>query len=672
MLHRAYSVLEVKGAAGTGDQRKLTGWATTPTPDRMGDVIEPKGAKFKNPLPLLLFHDSRRPVGTVRLLKATDEGIEFEASIPEIPEAGTLRDRVEEAWLSVKNKLVRGVSIGFRALKDGIEFLDPDDWAAGFRFTKTEILELSLVAIPANAEAVITTIKQVDAPFLAATGGEPAPVARRTSGATDPSPRRSAAATARKDAGPMTITEQIASYEASRQAKSARMSELMEAAGKAGTTLDEEQSGEYDGLEAEVKSIDKHLTRLRQLEESNRTAAVAVEQARSVASASAARGGTPAPQVSVRSTLPPGIGFARVLMCRMASFREQMSRSPLEIARSWYPDDHRVQQFLQRGAVPAATTTDPVWAGPLVDPTNLVSEFLEYLRPMTILGKFGTGGIPSLMSVPFNVRITGQTSGGTGYWVGQGKPKPLTSFAFNAQTLLWAKVAAISVITEETARFASPSAEMLVRNGLTGALRERLDIDFIDPTQAAVAGVSPASITNGVVPLSPTGTSADAVRTDIARLVSTYITSNQDVASLVLIMPNTLALVLSLMRNSLGQPEFPGLSINGGTLEGIPVITSQYAANQSGAGNMVIAVSASSVGLADDGAVSIEVSREASLQMLDNPTNDSGTATPTTMVSMFQTNSLALRAERFINWAVFRTGAVQYLDDVNWGSIGSP
>jgi HK97 family phage major capsid protein len=344
----------------------------------------------------------------------------------------------------------------------------------------------------------------------------------------------------------------------------------------------------------------------------------------------------------------------------------------LEVAKHRYPDNPRIQHYLTKAAVPAGTTTDPVWAGPLVDTTNLAAEFLEYLRPQTIIGKFGTGNIPSLRRVPFNVRITGQASGGNAYWVGQGAPKPLTSFAFNAQTLLWAKVAAIAVITEELARFSSPSAETLVRDALRDAIVERLDVDFIDPAQAAVAGVNPASITNGVTPVATAGSTADNVRADIQNLLEVYIASNQDVSGLVLIMPNTLALALSVMVNTLGQREFPDMTLNGGTIMGLPVITSQYAANASGAGNLVIAVNARFVALADDGQVTVDASREASLQMLDNPTNNSASATPTTMVSMFQTNSIALRAERFINWAVLRTGAVQYIDDANWGSIGSP
>jgi hypothetical protein len=58
--------------------------------------------------------------------------------------------------------------------------------------------------------------------------------------------------------------------------------------------------------------------------------------------------------------------------------------------------------------------------------------------------------------------------------------------------------------------------------------------------------------------------------------------------------------------------------------------------------------------------------------MLDNPTTNSATATAVSVVSMYQTNSIALRAERFINWKKRRAAAVEYMDDVNWGTIGSP
>jgi HK97 family phage major capsid protein len=273
--------------------------------------------------------------------------------------------------------------------------------------------------------------------------------------------------------------------------------------------------------------------------------------------------------------------------------------------------------------------------------------------------------------VPFNVGIAGQTSGGAGYWVGQGKAKPLTKFDFDRVSLGFSKVAAISVITEELARFSSPSAEQLVRDGLKAALVERLDIDFVDPAKAEALNVSPASITNGVAPIASGGATADDIRQDLQALMAAFIGTNQNVASLVLIMPNTAALALSLMRNSLGQREFDGLSVKGGTLEGLPVIASQYA-HTAAAGDMLIAANAELIGLADDDVVTVEASREASLEMSDAPVGNSDVPGAVALVSMWQTNSIALRAERFINWKRLRPGAVAFINHLAWGgSTGS-
>src|SRR4029077_85997 len=113
-------------------------------------------------------------------------------------------------------------------------------------------------------------------------------------------------------------------------------------------------------------------------------------------------------------------------------------------------------------------------------------------------------------------------------------------------------------------------------------------------------------------------------------------------------------------------------NMTGGTLEGIPVITTQYAANSSGGGNLVIAVHAPSILLADDGNVTVDASDQVSLEMKDVPTINSVTGTGASLVSMWQTNSLAVRAEREITWLKGRSEAVVYMDDVNWGSVGSP
>jgi HK97 family phage major capsid protein len=327
--------------------------------------------------------------------------------------------------------------------------------------------------------------------------------------------------------------------------------------------------------------------------------------------------------------------------------------------------------MVEKANVNGGTTQDTTWAAPLVQYQDFAGDFVEYLRPMTILGKFGSGNIPNLTRVPFMVRIGGQTSGGSASWVGEGKPKPLTKFDFNSNTLPFAKVAAISVLSEELVRFSSPSADRLVRDGLAGAVIARLDVDFIDPGKAAVANTSPASILNGVTPIAPTGTGdADDIRKDIRSLWAPFIAANNPPTTAVYIMTATTALALSLMVNTLGQPEFPGLTMAGGTLGGIPVIVSEYLDNSAGsAGGLIVLVNARDVWLADDGGVTIDLSREASLQMDDAPTNASDTGTEAQMVSMWQTNSVAYRAEREIYWAKRRSTAAQYLDGVQWGQF---
>jgi HK97 family phage major capsid protein len=504
-------------------------------------------------------------------------------------------------------------------------------------------------------------MKSIDAPLLAAAGqGQSRVTTIRPGAAGDRKPVKQleSAKMAKK-----TLAEQISAFEATRQAKAARMQEIMDEAGEKGETLDTAQTEEYDGLQNELKSVDEHLVRMRALDKANAAAARPVDGSSSQAGGeSRSRGG--AHVTSMKRALPPGIAFARYVKCLIAA--RGVPASALAIAEHQYPDMGDLHLVL-RAAVAAGTTTDATWASGLVQYQDLANEFIEFLRPATIIGKFGTGGIPALRAIPFNVRVPRQTSGGDAYWVGEGQPKPLTSFDFDTLTLRWAKVANIAVITDELARFSSPAAEALVRDALRDALVARIDLTFVDPAITAIADTRPASITNGRTPVTASGTDSAAVRADVQELFGNFIANNLSPASGVWIMNSTTALALSMMRNALDQNEFPDITMNGGTFIGLPVITSQHlAAAGSPPTSNIILVNASDIYLADDGQVMIDASREASLQMDDAPTNAStsgspATPTPTTMVSMFQTNSIAIRAERYINWARRRDAAVEYI-----------
>jgi hypothetical protein len=162
-MNRAYSVLDVKSI--DRERRVFRGIATTPTPDRAGDVIDPKGMTFKNPLPLLWQHKHDAPIGQVRFEAPTAKGPPFEAEIPVVKEAGPLKDRVDTAWGEIEYGLVRATSIGF------MPTATPErNKSGGLTFPACEVYELSAVTIPMNAEAVITQIKSIDAALREAEG----------------------------------------------------------------------------------------------------------------------------------------------------------------------------------------------------------------------------------------------------------------------------------------------------------------------------------------------------------------------------------------------------------------------------------------------------------------------------------------------------------------------
>tara|TARA_B100002003_G_scaffold249158_1_gene284693 strand:- start:2163 stop:4034 length:1872 start_codon:yes stop_codon:yes gene_type:complete len=623
----------------------------------MDDIVEPSGAEYKLPLALLWQHDRMLPVGTILTAKATKAGIEVRGSIPKVDAPQGLAARLEEAWQSLKHQLVRGLSIGFRPLE--YSFMDN----GGIHFTKWEWLELSLVTIPANAEATITSIKSFDREQLAASGKRLPTVVRigKPAGASA-STTKTFKVPKPQEGNQMNIEEQIKGYKEAREAKAAEMVAIMEKSAEAGETLDAEQEEQYDTLQDEVTAIDKHLDRLEKMAKTNLVKAAPVQDRTGMQEA--ARAKAPAVVKSVKND-EPGLAFARFALSMFAAKGDVGSAKAF--AENKFGSDIRLQNVM-KAAVNAGTTTSPTWAGDLVDYQNISGEFIEYLRPRTIVGQFGMGGIPSLRRVPFNSRIPGKTGAGTAGWTGEGYRKPVTSASYAATTLKWAKIAAISVVTEELERFSDPAIVQLTRDDLADAVIERMDIDFVDPDKAVGTGASesPASVTNGVTPIPSSGTDADSIRADIAALWATADATNLPTGTAVYITDAKTARALSLLRNPLGAREFPGVRLNGaGEIDGVPVIVSNYVPQDTN-GSMFILAFASEIYIADDGQVNIDISREATIFMDDA----AATATPTAaqLVSMFQTNQLAIRAERYVRWQKRRPQAVAYLSGVNWGA----
>ncbi len=153
-VKRAYSVFETKQV--DDEQRTITGIATTPRLDSYSDIVESTGVQYRGPVNLFLYHNTSLPVGNVTFGKATKEGIPFKATIPDVKEEGTVRERVNEAWHSAKYKLLQAVSIGFKPLEYAYI-----EGTSGIHYKLWEMLELSLVGVPANPDAQILTVRSM-------------------------------------------------------------------------------------------------------------------------------------------------------------------------------------------------------------------------------------------------------------------------------------------------------------------------------------------------------------------------------------------------------------------------------------------------------------------------------------------------------------------------------
>ena len=623
-MQRAYSLLTLKSV--DDDKRILTGIATTPTVDRVGDIVEPKGAEFNLPIPFLWQHNHDAPVGNVTKARVTAAGIEVTVQIEKTTTPGLVKDRLDAAWEDIKLGLVRGLSIGFK----GVETARIDG-TYGIRFLKWLWLELSAVTIPANGDASIQTIKAIDSRHRAASGRQELPGVSGQKSTRD------------KGTGNMkTLEQRIRALEDDRAAKAARMQELFDAApdGEIKQLADADRT-EYRGLVAEIKELDGDIADLNgMLVASKSAAAVSGVTSRSGTVSRAAP-----PRVTVKE-LPKGTAFARYAMA-VAAGRGSIVET-LEYAKRWDSQTPEVSDYIKAAAGSVGNST---WGEQLAEPTNLVNEFIELLMPKTVIGR-----ISGFDMVPFNIRIVEQTGGAQVGWVGEAAAKPVTNPTFGEFTLGINKMAGIVVISDELVRVSRPNAEDKVRNDLVKQITKFMDQQFLN---SSITGTSarPAAVTVGAPAVVATGNEIDDFYADLNGAMAPFDSAEIDTSSLHIIMPSSTARRLSTLRNALGQLELPTLTPLGGTILGYPAVVS----NASPAGQITLVV-ANEIAMADDGSVRLDASREATLDM-------AGGDTPA--FSLWQKNAIGIRAERWITYKKKRDDAVTMITGADYGAESS-
>ena len=398
-----------------------------------------------------------------------------------------------------------------------------------------------------------------------------------------------------------------------------------------GATPDEATEAEIQAIEKDIAAIEVNIAR------TEKQIAAAEKAAKSATPPEPTPGQDPAPKIEVVKTLDKGVGFAQFARAKILSqlaAKEGNYKSALDVAKERGFGDE-VQDLVTKATL--GTTTDSGFAASLVHENRLVGEFVEMLRAATVFDK-----LQGFRAVPFNSKIPSQLTGGSASWVGEGAAKPVTNGTYGEVEIKEHKLAAITVYTQELMRRSDPAVDVLVRDDLIEASKTLIDATFLDA--AAASTTRPAGVLNGVVGIESTGATAAAYEADLLKLIQSFVTANLSLDGSYILMSETRAAQISLLRDALGNTYFNGMTLRGErTLMGIPVITSETV------GSKIILVKTSEILLAQDGGVDVSYSDQATL--VDGATTH----------NLWQENKFAVRVEKFITWAKRRPIAASVL-----------
>jgi HK97 family phage major capsid protein len=284
-------------------------------------------------------------------------------------------------------------------------------------------------------------------------------------------------------------------------------------------------------------------------------------------------------------------------------------------------------------------------------------DLVEVLRPLTLVGR-----MQGMSRVPFNTKLLTGNVGGSGDWVLEGAPIPVTQMELSASDSLAPKrVGGIRVLTAELVKNATDGSERAVANDAAAGIAEALDRAFTDPANSG-SSAKPASITYGATSFSSSGSTVAAIDADLKQMIGVLTAANMPLRTAAWMMSPTTATTLSLTRGSGGSLAYPGMTARGGELLGLPALTTATITASGSPGERYIALAeASEIAIADDGEATIDLSTQADLEMDDSPTGGERQ-----LVSLWQLGLVGIRAVRFLNWKVRRTGAVAVLRDVTY------
>ncbi len=622
------------------------------TVDRYGDIVEPDGwvlTNFKKN-PIALFgHSSGFPIGTWANLRV--EGGKLLGRL--VLAAQGTSARIDELRGLLEQGILRAVSVGFRPIDS--DPIDPKQPWGAQRYKKQELLECSLVSVPANPAAIaLAKSLKLSPETLSLAFGEHADPRRRDMAATGEHAVKTDADLKRSRADLQPNTEDKTMKTVSQRLEEAQ------------TKLAARQARHAELINADVLDTDAVTTASADIERLEKEVEVlAASEARIAKSAPASPGINRRPLGFPQKEVKP---FDLLVRSAVVNSVALFTDRPVEkVLDDRYPGHEATAAILTRDTAAAiATTTGSHWVDDLQQTTY--QGFVDALDGMSVLPSLRAGGLALNLDNAGTAYVPGIAAGGmAGSFFAEGSPIRVGQGATTGVTMTSRKVGVIITFSREAAKRSTPDLEALFRRRMladTAAAVDSVLLDNSAQTSVRPGGLLYDQVAAGAISAVASGYGGGdhvAVMNDFKALLAPFIAANA-ASGITVIMNPAQGLSLDFMTGPDGAL---------GDWFSRARARFSFAESTHATANRLIAVRTQDFASAVGG-VEFEMSNQATLHMEQTQADveqigASGTLAGASPVrSLYQTDSKGVRMVWDINWRMVRQGMVQWIDGTTW------
>jgi HK97 family phage major capsid protein len=289
-------------------------------------------------------------------------------------------------------------------------------------------------------------------------------------------------------------------------------------------------------------------------------------------------------------------------------------------------------KILLKAPVAIGSVGGSTWGDELAPFRESSAAFVQSLAPFSAFDRIMSDG--GFTRMPLRTRISIASTAAIGSSLSELAPKPISQMSFAQEYLTAYKAVALLVISDELAMSTAPGANDLFANQLRAAVALATDTQFL-----SILGDS-----TGVASNPSSGLAAAQLLADLSTALQAIEVGVN--SKLYLIVPTSVAKTIPILRDN------GGMLVVNGQIGNVRVVPTSASTSDG------VLLDASAIA-ADSDLVTTDVVRNATLRMDDNPTSGSYQ-----LVSLWQNNLQAMRAERFFGATVLRSDGIALISNM--------